>query len=69
MKIFIDSGNVDQITKYRRMGLISGVTTNPEILALDGVSNNPVDALRSIIEAMGNGYVLLRFCRAIHQSS
>jgi len=37
MAIFIDSGNIEEIRKYHRMGIIRGVTTNPTILLKDGV--------------------------------
>jgi len=38
MAIFLDSGDVREIDKYMRMGIIRGVTTNPTILLKDGVS-------------------------------
>ena len=38
MAIFIDSGNIKEIEKYLKMGVIRGVTTNPTILLKDGVS-------------------------------
>jgi transaldolase len=37
MAIFIDTGNIEEIEKYLRMGIIRGVTTNPTILLKDGV--------------------------------
>lgn len=37
MAIFIDSGNIGEIKKYHRMGIIRGVTTNPTILLKEGV--------------------------------
>lgn len=37
MAIFIDSGNIKEIEKYMKMGIIRGVTTNPTILLKDGV--------------------------------
>lgn len=36
--IFLDTGNIDEIIKYHRLGIIRGVTTNPSILVKDGVS-------------------------------
>jgi transaldolase len=39
MPIFLDSGNLKEIEKYLKMGIIRGVTTNPTILLKDGVSN------------------------------
>jgi transaldolase len=60
MQIFIDSGDVDKIVEYRQLGLISGVTTNPEICAQFAVSRNPVHLIRKIVEAMGDGYVFVQ---------
>jgi len=37
MAIFVDSGNVKEIEKFMRMGILRGVTTNPTILLKDGV--------------------------------
>lgn len=36
MKIFIDTANVDEIRKAAKMGCISGVTTNPSLIAREG---------------------------------
>ncbi len=38
MPIFLDSGNIVEIEKYMKMGIIRGVTTNPTILLKDGVT-------------------------------
>jgi|TARA_B100000315_G_scaffold249159_1_gene279970 transaldolase len=37
MAIFLDTGNVQEVEKYMKMGVIRGVTTNPTILLKDGV--------------------------------
>jgi transaldolase len=37
MAIFIDTGDIGEIRKYHRMGIIRGVTTNPTILLKCGV--------------------------------
>ncbi|MBM3132924.1 MAG: transaldolase [Chloroflexi bacterium] len=37
MPIFLDTGNIGEIEKYLKMGVIRGVTTNPTILLKDGV--------------------------------
>ena len=37
MTIFLDTGNLGEIEKYHRMGIIRGVTTNPTILLKEGV--------------------------------
>jgi len=36
--IFLDTGKLDEIKKFHRLGIIRGVTTNPTILVQDGVS-------------------------------
>jgi len=38
MAIFIDTGNLLEIEKYHKMGIIRGVTTNPSILLSEGVT-------------------------------
>ncbi|MCK5579872.1 MAG: transaldolase [Candidatus Omnitrophica bacterium] len=38
MAIFLDTGNIEEIKKYHKMGIIRGVTTNPTILLKDGVT-------------------------------
>lgn len=36
MKIFLDTANVDEIREAHRLGVISGVTTNPSLIAREG---------------------------------
>jgi len=36
--IFLDTGNLKEIEKYLKMGIIRGVTTNPTIMLKDGVT-------------------------------
>ena len=38
MAIFLDTGNMDEIKTYHKMGVIRGVTTNPTILLKCGVT-------------------------------
>jgi len=38
MPIFLDTGKLEEIKRYHRMGIIRGVTTNPTILLKDGVT-------------------------------
>lgn len=38
MSIFLDTGSIDEIEQYLRMGIIRGVTTNPTILLQSGVT-------------------------------
>ena len=35
--IFLDTGKIDEITKYMSLGIVRGVTTNPTILFKDGI--------------------------------
>ena len=36
MKLFIDTANVDEIREANELGVISGVTTNPSLIAREG---------------------------------
>ncbi|MFA5974916.1 MAG: transaldolase family protein [Elusimicrobiota bacterium] len=36
--LFLDTGRLDEITKYLSMGIVRGVTTNPTILVKDGIT-------------------------------
>lgn len=36
MKLFVDTANIDEIKKANRLGVISGVTTNPSLIAKEG---------------------------------
>ncbi len=36
MKIFIDTANIDEIRKASELGILSGVTTNPSLIAKEG---------------------------------
>lgn len=38
MKLFLDTANIDDIKKYAAWGLVDGVTTNPSLIAKEGVS-------------------------------
>jgi len=38
MPIFLDTGNLKEVERFHRMGIIRGVTTNPTILLKDGVT-------------------------------
>lgn len=38
MPIFLDTGNLAEIERFHRMGILRGVTTNPSILLKDGVT-------------------------------
>lgn len=38
--IFLDTGGIEEIRKYHALGVIRGVTTNPTILAKDGLTGD-----------------------------
>lgn len=38
MKFFIDTANIEEIKEIKELGLLSGVTTNPSLVAKEGVS-------------------------------
>lgn len=38
MPIFLDTGNIAEIERFHRMGILRGVTTNPTILLREGVT-------------------------------
>jgi transaldolase len=50
MAIFIDSGNVKEIRKFMRMGILRGVTTNPTILLKDGVRGGITEIRKRTVE-------------------
>lgn len=37
MRIFMDTANIDEIRRGAAMGVVDGVTTNPSLLAKEGV--------------------------------
>src|SRR5699024_11238687 len=38
MKFFIDTANIDEIKEANALGVVAGVTTNPSLVAKEGVS-------------------------------
>src|SRR5437868_10935097 len=40
MKFFIDTANLDQIKEANDMGILDGVTTNPSLMAKEGIKGN-----------------------------
>lgn len=38
MKFFIDTANLDQIREARELGILDGVTTNPSLMAKEGIT-------------------------------
>lgn len=54
MKIFIDTANIKAIKKFCEMGIIDGVTTNPTLIAKEGMKFN--DLINEIVKIV-NGHV------------
>ncbi len=52
MKFFIDTANLDQIKEARDLGILDGVTTNPSLMAKEGISGqeNIFNHYRTICE-------------------
>ncbi len=55
MKFFIDTANIDDIRAANELGVLSGVTTNPSLVAKEGVSFH--DRLREITSVVTEGSV------------
>ena len=60
MKILIDTAELDAVRKYNDLGLIQGVTTNPEIIGIYGNPANPLDLVKSLIEIVKDKYVFVQ---------
>lgn len=52
MKFFIDTANLDQITEAQNMGILDGVTTNPSLMAKEGITGkeNVMNHYKSICD-------------------
>jgi transaldolase len=40
MKFFIDTANLEQIREAQALGVLDGVTTNPSLMAKEGISGD-----------------------------
>jgi transaldolase len=38
MKFFLDTANIDEIKRINELGLVDGVTTNPSLMAKEGIT-------------------------------
>ena len=47
MKLFLDTANIEEIRLGARMGVVTGVTTNPSLAAKEGIGR--ADAYLSLI--------------------
>ncbi len=50
MKFFIDTANLDQIKEAQDLGILDGVTTNPSLMAKEGITGkqNILDHYKNI---------------------
>ncbi|MDV2583120.1 fructose-6-phosphate aldolase [Alkalibacillus haloalkaliphilus] len=55
MKFFIDTANLNEIKEANALGILSGVTTNPSLVAKEGVSFH--DRLKEITQEVTEGSV------------
>jgi len=59
MKIFIDTANVELIKEMAALGIISGVTTNPTLIAKEGRDfNEVIKEITSIVDGPISGEVI-----------
>lgn len=54
MKFFIDTANLEQIKEAQAMGILDGVTTNPSLMAKEGITGqeNIINHYKAICEAV-----------------
>jgi transaldolase len=59
MKFFIDTANLDQIKEAKDLGILDGVTTNPSLMAKEGITgvNNIMRHYVQICKLVGRGDV------------
>ncbi|MBF0588452.1 MAG: fructose-6-phosphate aldolase, partial [Magnetococcales bacterium] len=53
MEYFLDTANLDQIRYWQELSLVDGVTTNPALLAKEGV--DPIEQITRIAKLVTNG--------------
>ncbi len=46
MEFFLDTASIDEINRYKELGLVDGVTTNPQLLSKEG--RDPLEQVREI---------------------
>jgi len=59
MKFFIDTASLDQIKEAKDLGILDGVTTNPSLMAKEGISGekNIFDHYAKICDIVNGGDV------------
>ena len=63
MRIFLDTANIDQIRQAAKLGIISGITTNPSLVSQEATADyqGSIKEICSIIP----GPVKLRYTRIL----
>ena len=58
MKFFIDTANLEQIKEAQELGILDGVTTNPSLMAKEGITGeaNIINHYKAICEEV-DGHV------------
>lgn len=59
MKFFIDTANLNQIKEAKDLGILDGVTTNPSLMAKEGITGeaNVIAHYKAICDIVGSGDV------------
>ena len=59
MKFFVDTANLDQILEAKDLGILDGVTTNPSLMAKEGITgvNNVMKHYKAICDIVKTGDV------------
>ncbi len=59
MKFFIDTANLNQIREAKDLGILDGVTTNPSLMAKEGITgtDNVMKHYKDICDIVGSGDV------------
>lgn len=59
MKFFIDTANLNQIKEAKDLGILDGVTTNPSLMAKEGITGeaNVINHYKAICDIVGSGDV------------
>ena len=57
MQFFVDTANLDHIREAAELGILDGVTTNPSLMAKEGISGekNILKHYKEICEIVGEG--------------
>ena len=54
MKFFIDTANLEQIQEAQDLGILDGVTTNPSLMAKEGITghDNIIEHYKTICKSV-----------------